>query len=102
MRSNQNHDTSAAIDQIVASAAVWMMLRTRYLTTEFDLFMPLRAFNSARTRMTTKVSLGAHFTRKRKCGLHDMRHSAIVCDTYQTTDVAYLYESGLWIMSIGG
>ena len=39
---------------------------------------------------------------KKKCGLHDMRHSAIVCDAYQTTDVEYLYDSGLWIMSIGG
>jgi hypothetical protein len=37
-----------------------------------------------------------------KCGLHDMRHSAAVCDAYQTTDVAYLNDWELWIMSIGG
>jgi hypothetical protein len=30
-----------------------------------------------------------------------MRHSATVCDPYQTTDVAYLYVWELWIMSIG-
>lgn len=102
MRFNKNHDTSAAIDQIVASAAVWMMLRTRYLTTESDLFMPLRAFRSARTRKTTKVGHGAYIIEEEKCDLHDMRNSAIVCDTYHTTDVAYLYDWGLWIMSIGG
>jgi hypothetical protein len=102
MRFNQNHDTSAAIDQIVASAAVWMTLRMRYLTTESDLCIPLRAFRSARTRKTTKVSHGVYITRRRKCGLHDMRHSATVCDEYQITDVAYLYDWELWIMSIGG
>jgi hypothetical protein len=92
MSFNQNHDTSAAIAQIVASAAVWMTLRTRYLTIKFDLFKPLRAFRSARTRKTTKVSHGAYITRRRKCGSHDMRHSAAVCDVYQTTDVPYLND----------
>ena len=31
-----------------------------------------------------------------------MRHSATVCDAYQITDVVYLYDWELWIMSIGG
>jgi hypothetical protein len=95
MRFNQNHDTSDAIDQIVASAAVWMTWRTRYLTTESDLCKPLRAFRSARTRKTTKVSNGAYIRRRRRCGLHDMRQSAIVCDVYQTIVVEYLYDWGL-------
>jgi hypothetical protein len=30
-----------------------------------------------------------------------MRHSAVVCDVYQTTDVPYLDDSELWIMSTG-
>jgi hypothetical protein len=30
-----------------------------------------------------------------------MRHSAVACDVYQTTDVAYLVDWGLQIMSIG-
>ena len=58
-RFNQNQDTSAAIAQIVASAAVWMTLRMRYFTTESDFWMPLRAFRSARTRKTTNVSVMA-------------------------------------------
>jgi hypothetical protein len=37
-----------------------------------------------------------------KCDLHDMRHSATVCDANQTTDVTYLYDRELWIMLIGG
>ena len=66
---NQNHEMSAAIDQIVASAAIWMTLRMRYLTTESDLFIPLRAFRSARTRKTTEVSDGAYISKRRKIWL---------------------------------
>ena len=66
---NQNHDTSAAIAQIVASAAVWMTLRTRYFTIKSDLLSPLRAFRSARTRKTTKVSHDTYITRRRKMWL---------------------------------
>ena len=62
---NQNHATSAAIAQIVARVAVWMTLRTRYLTTESDFCIPLRAFRSARTRKTTKVSDNAYTTRRK-------------------------------------
>ena len=69
MRFNQNHATSAAIAQIVASAAVWMTFRTRCFTIKSDLFIPFRAFRSVRTRKTTKVSHSAHITRRRKMWL---------------------------------
>ena len=66
MRFTQNHATSAAIAQIVASAAVWMTFRTRYLTIRSVLFIPLRAFRSARTRKTTKASHGRLHHQMRK------------------------------------
>ena len=96
----QNHATSDEMAQIVASPPVWMTLRTRFFINMSDLWMPLLDFRSARARKTTRVRQYSTSLEDEKCDLHVMRHSAVACDVYQTTDVAYPNDWELQIMSI--